>query len=91
MPNTDPQLTTHATRGLVARNWSVSPLTAHFVATVARRLGISQAEFLRRCVDNALVQWAGSGLYSVPVEFKDCPLPLPKPTPHRLAALKHAS
>jgi hypothetical protein len=67
-------------RRTVTRPFLLSPLASHFLKSTAIRLGISGAEFARRIVDAALVEYLKNGLYQLPDEFKDLPfLPLEKP------------
>jgi hypothetical protein len=80
----------YATRALITKNYSFSPLTVHFIQSSAKRFGVSESEFVRRIVDSALMEWVAKGLYHVPDEFRDVdPLPIPRPSPCRIAALKH--
>lgn len=70
----------------------LSPISDHFVQTMAARLGVSKSEFIRRVLDNTLVDYAKSNLYELPPEFTACPIPpLPKTAPHRLANAKNGT
>jgi hypothetical protein len=86
------QLTEHATRALITKCYSFSPFSVHFIKHSAKLHGISESEFVRRLVDHSLIERVIHDLYKVPQTFcTSIEIPIPQPSPHRLAALKRGT
>jgi hypothetical protein len=63
----------------------------HFIQHCAKLHAISESEFCRRIVDSALQEWVSRNLYEIPQGFYAAleETPIPRPSQHRLAALKN--